>query len=35
MIARKRESGTPAGSRASPGLDRDTFVRPIAHRGLA
>ena len=26
--------GTPACARANPGLDRDTFVRPIAHRGL-
>ena len=33
MIALKREPDIVR-TRASPGLDRDTFVRPIAHRGL-
>ncbi len=33
MITRKRDRDARV-ARASPGLDRNTFVRPIAHRGL-
>lgn len=33
MIALKRKRDTRR-TRASPGLDRDAFIRPIAHRGL-